>query len=76
MNGLDNIDNVLGGDKMNPQQPQPLASTSQLISTPSTDDGVPKSLENDLRVAGCMMIQEAGIMLNLYVPHNSKEGLG
>jgi len=52
---------------MNPQQPQPLASTSQLISTPSTDDGVPKSLENDLRVAGCMMIQEAGIMLNLSV---------
>jgi len=52
---------------MNPQQPQPLASTSQLISTPSTDDGVPKTLENDLRVAGCMMIQEAGIMLNLSV---------
>lgn len=54
---------------MNPQQPQPLASTSQLISTPSTEDGIPRSLENDLRVAGCMMIQEAGIMLNLYVLH-------
>jgi hypothetical protein len=53
--------------RMNPQQPQPLASTSQLISSPSTADGVPKSLENDLRVAGCMMIQEAGIMLNLFV---------
>jgi hypothetical protein len=52
---------------MNPQLPQPLASTSQLISTPSTEDGVPKSVENDLRVAGCMLIQEAGIMLNLYV---------
>ena len=55
------------GVRMNPQQPQPLASTSQLISSPSTTDGVPKSLENDLRVAGCMMIQEAGIMLNLSV---------
>jgi len=47
------------------QQPQPLASTSQLIATPSMKNGVPKQVEDDLRVAGCMMIQEAGIMLGL-----------
>jgi hypothetical protein len=48
-------------------QPQPLASTSQLIASPSNDDGIPKEVESDLRVAGCMMIQEAGVMLGLYV---------
>lgn len=47
------------------QQPQPLASTSQLVSTPSAKDGLPKQVEDDLRVAGCMMIQEAGVMLGL-----------
>lgn len=53
------------------QQPQPLASTSQLVTTPSARDGLPKQIEDDLRVAGCMMIQEAGIMLGLSVLSNA-----
>lgn len=46
-------------------QPQPLASTSQLLSTPLAEDGIPGEVEDDLRVVGCMLIQEAGIMLKL-----------
>jgi hypothetical protein len=45
--------------------PHPLATVSQVVETPSHKDGVPRSLEEDLRVAGCMLIQEAGIMLTL-----------
>jgi hypothetical protein len=49
--------------------PHPLATLVQILSTPSSKDGIPEDLENDLRVAGCMMIQEAGVMLGLYVYH-------
>lgn len=45
--------------------PHPLATLAQVISTPSALDGIPAEVEDDLRVAGCMMIQEAGIMLAL-----------
>ena len=47
--------------------PHPLATLAQIITTPSSEDGVPEEVEADLRVAGCMMIQEAGIMLELWV---------
>ena len=42
-----------------PQPPHPLATLAQIVSTPSAHDGVPAEVEDDLRVAGCMMIQEA-----------------
>lgn len=48
-----------------PRTPHPLASAEQIFSTPSRQDGVPAELEGDLRVAGCMLIQEAGVMLAL-----------
>lgn len=48
-----------------PAAPQPLAALSQILSSPSYEDGLPTELEDDLRVAGCMLIQEAGIMLEL-----------
>ena len=48
-----------------PPMPHPLASLAQVLLTPSAKDGLPADLENDLRVAGCMLIQEAGIMLKL-----------
>ncbi|KAI9141542.1 cyclin-like protein [Paraphysoderma sedebokerense] len=43
----------------------PLVSLSQLRSAPSQRDGVPKILENDLRLLGCELIQKAGILLRL-----------
>ncbi|WWC90748.1 uncharacterized protein L201_005685 [Kwoniella dendrophila CBS 6074] len=49
--------------------PHPLATLEQIIKTPSSEDGVPTEVEADLRVAGCMLIQEAGVMLNL--PQNT-----
>ncbi|WVF72763.1 hypothetical protein IAT40_007581 [Kwoniella sp. CBS 6097] len=45
--------------------PHPLATLEQIASTPSFNDGIPSEVEADLRVAGCMLIQEAGIMLDL-----------
>lgn len=48
-----------------PRTPHPLASVEQIYSPPSRQDGVPAELESDLRVAGCMLIQEAGVMLSL-----------
>ena len=45
--------------------PHPLATLAQVLSTPSSQDGLPAEVESDLRVAGCTLIQEAGIMLNL-----------
>ncbi|KAI9637365.1 cyclin-dependent protein kinase regulator [Dioszegia hungarica] len=47
------------------RQPHPLVTLAQLVNTPSAQDGIPKEVEDDLRVVGCMMIQEAGIMLDL-----------
>lgn len=48
-----------------PHAPHPLATVEQIVNTPSRRDGVPYELEMDLRVGGCMLIQEAGIMLQL-----------
>lgn len=45
--------------------PHPLATLEQTVSTPSAADGIPSDVENDLRIAGCMLIQEAGVMLKL-----------
>lgn len=45
--------------------PQPLVSLEQVLVTPSGADGVPSDLEDDLRVLGCMLIQELGILLQL-----------
>ncbi|WVW85655.1 hypothetical protein I302_107693 [Kwoniella bestiolae CBS 10118] len=45
--------------------PHPLATLQQILNTPSSEDGVSAEVEADLRVAGCMLIQEAGIMLGL-----------
>lgn len=45
----------------------PLASLSQLSSTPSAQDGVPRDVEDNLRVYGCKLIHQAGILLNQYV---------
>ncbi|WRT68355.1 uncharacterized protein IL334_005331 [Kwoniella shivajii] len=49
--------------------PHPLATLDQIINTPSSKDGIPREVEADLRVAGCMLIQEAGVMLKL--PQNT-----
>ena len=48
-----------------PHTPHPLATLAQIVTSPSKRDGVPGNLEGDLKVAGCMLIQEAGIMLEL-----------
>jgi hypothetical protein len=45
----------------------PLASLSQLHSTPSAQDGVPRHVEDNLRAYGCKLIHQAGILLNQYV---------
>lgn len=45
--------------------PHPLASAKQAKVTPSRADGVEEDLEGDLRVAGCMLIQELGILLEM-----------
>ncbi len=42
----------------------PLASLSQIQSTPSAQDGVPHGIEEDLRAYGCRLIHQAGILLN------------
>jgi len=42
----------------------PLASLSQIQSTPSAQDGVPHDIEEDLRAFGCKLIHQAGILLN------------
>ena len=48
-----------------PHPPHPLASLAQIYTSRSRKDGIPASLEDDLRVAGCMLIQEVGILLEL-----------
>ncbi|WVR07480.1 hypothetical protein IAU60_004522 [Kwoniella sp. DSM 27419] len=45
--------------------PHPLATPEQIVQTPSARDGLPGGTEADLRVAGCMLIQEAGVMMSL-----------
>lgn len=41
----------------------PLASLSQIEKTPSSMDGIPEVLEEDLRAYGCKLIHQAGILL-------------
>ncbi|TXT15755.1 hypothetical protein VHUM_00258 [Vanrija humicola] len=48
-----------------PPRPHPLATLAQILDTPSAADGVPPELEADLRAVGCMLIQEAGVLLEL-----------
>jgi len=50
-----------------PHPPHPLATLPQIVTSPSKRDGLPRDVEADLRVGGCMLIQEAGIMLELQV---------
>lgn len=45
----------------------PLASLEQIEKSPSRDDGIPASLEEDLRAFGCKLIHQAGILLKQYV---------
>lgn len=44
-----------------------LASREQVSETPSRQDGLPASLEEELRVYGCQLIQQGGILMSLYV---------
>jgi hypothetical protein len=46
----------------------PLASLVQIEQTPSREDGIPESLEEDLRAYGCKLIYQAGILLQQCVP--------
>lgn len=48
----------------------PLASLAQIQQTPSSLDGIPSDLEEDLRAEGCKLIQEAGILLKQWVQIN------
>ncbi|KAF9262116.1 cyclin-L1 [Marasmius fiardii PR-910] len=41
----------------------PLATLSQIESTPSKEDGIPFELEEDLRAYGAKLIHEAGVLL-------------
>ncbi|KAI0053827.1 cyclin-like protein [Auriscalpium vulgare] len=43
----------------------PLASLSQIKNTPSSLDGIPADLEEDLRAYGCKLIHQAGVLLKL-----------
>jgi hypothetical protein len=45
----------------------PLASLSQIQSTPSHEDGIPADLEEDLRAYGCKLIHQAGLLLKQFV---------
>ncbi|KAE8222026.1 hypothetical protein CF319_g4715 [Tilletia indica] len=45
--------------------PNTLAGLHQLSETPSRADGIPVDLEEELRVYGCQLIQQAGILLHL-----------
>lgn len=41
----------------------PLASLAQLQKSPSSEDGIPEDLEEDLRAYGCKLIHQAGVLL-------------
>ena len=41
----------------------PLATLSQIEKTPSREDGIPATLEEDLRAFGCKLVHQAGILL-------------
>ncbi len=49
----------------------PLASLSQIQSTPSAQDDVPHDIEEDLRAYGCKLIHQAGMLLNQSVSLSS-----
>ncbi|KAN0059811.1 hypothetical protein ACQY0O_008385 [Thecaphora frezii] len=42
-----------------------LASEEQLALSPSRQDGIPEVLETQIRIYGCQLIQDAGILLDL-----------
>ena len=42
-----------------------LATADQNARTPSREDGIPADFEDDLRMYGCQLIQQAGILLEL-----------
>jgi hypothetical protein len=44
----------------------PLAILSQVEQTPSNEEGIPSNLEDDLRILGCQLIQQTGILLKQY----------
>lgn len=48
-----------------PQLLNTLATKEQVSCTPSRQDGIPSDLEDEIRVYGCQLIQEAGMLLNL-----------
>ncbi|THH32993.1 hypothetical protein EUX98_g1198 [Antrodiella citrinella] len=41
----------------------PLATLEQIEKSPSREDGIPATLEEDLRAFGCKLIHQAGILL-------------
>ena len=43
----------------------PLATLEQLSNSSSQLDGIPADLESSIRLAGCQLIQAAGILLRL-----------
>lgn len=49
----------------------PLASLSQIESTPSREDGIPADLEEDLKAYGCKLVHQAGILLKQCVAYTS-----
>ena len=51
----------------------PLASPEQILNTPSRLDGIPAELEEGLRVYGCKLIAEAGVLLKQYVASTSRK---
>ncbi|PWN34657.1 cyclin-like protein [Meira miltonrushii] len=48
-----------------PQLLNTLATKEQVTCTPSRQDGIPCDLEDEIRVYGCRLIQEAGMLLGL-----------
>lgn len=48
-----------------PQLLNTLATAEQYRDTPSSQDGISADLEEELRVYGCQLIQQAGILLEL-----------
>jgi cyclin L len=48
-----------------PQLLNTLVTKEQVICTPSRQDGIPCDLEDEIRVYGCQLIQDAGMLLGL-----------
>jgi hypothetical protein len=59
------ISSAISTHQAMPHPPHPLASLAQIHTSRSRKDGIPFELEDDLRVVGCMLIQEVGILLEL-----------